>query len=54
VVQKLENIAKTQQRMVIDVKETLGLTDDEAVVMLRAYKWNIEKLQEAWFTSENL
>ena len=52
-VQKLENIAKTQERIVADARDTLGLTDDQAIIMLRVYKWNLEKLQEAWFSTDN-
>ncbi len=52
IVQKLENIEKVQWNLVNDARETLGVNDDQAITLLRYFKWNLEKLQESWFADD--
>lgn len=35
-----------------EVRELLGLTADQAILVLRYYKWNFDKLQNEWFENE--
>eukprot|EP00727_Mastigamoeba_balamuthi_P013830 m51a1_g907 hypothetical protein (610) ;mRNA; r:105444-108264 len=37
---------------VAEVSETLGLTPDQSLVLLTAFKWRKEALLEAWFTDQ--
>jgi hypothetical protein len=34
------------------VSETLGITQDEATVLLIAHRWNEERLKDTWFDRE--
>ena len=47
---QLTDIEKTLMNLVKDAKETLGVNDNDAIILLRHYKWNLEKLQEQWFS----
>jgi hypothetical protein len=49
---KLANIEKSIMRLVEDAKATLGVDENDAIILLRHYKWNLEKLQEAWFNHD--
>jgi len=35
-----------------EVKELLGLNSDQAIAVLRYYKWDLDKLQNQWFEME--
>jgi len=37
---------------VSELRELLGCTADQAIAILRYFKWNLDKLQNEWFNSE--
>ena len=48
----VESIAGRIMEIVQEVKELLGLTVDEAIAVLRFFKWNMDRLQNEWFEKE--
>jgi ariadne-1 len=40
------------QDKVNEISDMLGLSEDDAISILRHFKWNIDKLQNEWFAKE--
>jgi uncharacterized OsmC-like protein len=36
-----------------EIKDLLGCTSDNAVMILRHFKWDVDKLQNNWFEQED-
>jgi hypothetical protein len=35
-----------------EVSDLLGLSEDDAIAVLKHFKWNMDKLQNEWFPKE--
>ena len=45
-------VEKIQQRQMIkveEIKDLLGCNSDAAILILRYFKWDVDKLQNNWF-----
>jgi hypothetical protein len=44
-----ENIEKRLDEKIQEIVDLLGISKDEAVATLRYFKWDMDKIQNAWF-----
>lgn len=44
-----EAIIEKQQKLVENIIELLGVSEDDAITALKYFEWNTEKLEERWF-----
>ena len=47
-----DEIEERQQKIIQEVIELMGLSEDDAITALKHFSWNPEKLQEQWFDNE--
>ena len=47
-----DEIQERQQKIIQEVIELMGLSEDDAITALKHFSWNPEKLQEQWFDNE--
>lgn len=47
-----DEIDGRQKKIIDEVKDLLGLSEDDSITALKHYSWNAEKLQEQWFDDE--
>jgi ariadne-1 len=50
----IEHIEKRINEKVAELKDVLGMTPDQAIAVLRHFKWNLDKIQNEWFEKENI
>lgn len=48
----MEEIEKRQQEKVSEVQELLNCSYDAGLAIMRYFKWNWDKFNNQWFTSE--
>ena len=48
----IEDIKRNQNERVRAIVELFNVNDDEAVILLREYKWNNDRLETDWFENE--
>lgn len=48
----IESIQKRMDDKINEASEMLGLSEDDAIQVLRYFKWNQDKLQNEWFAKE--
>lgn len=48
----VEKIHERQMQKVDEIKDLLGVNPDKAILILRHFKWDIDKLQNNWFEKE--
>lgn len=48
----VEKIHERQMQKVEEIKDLLGLNADKAILVLRHFKWDLDKLQNNWFEKE--
>ena len=53
VVCDIEDIKRNQNQRVAECVELFSVTEEEAVILLREYKWNNDRLQGDWFENQN-
>jgi len=53
VVMPRDSVGEQLRRCVQDASELLDVTREEAYLMLRVFGWDLTRLQDAWFDSEN-
>ena len=53
IIQKLEYIKQLQMQKVEMIEDFTALSSDKAILLLRHYKWNEEKLQIEWYGAES-
>ena len=45
----VEKIHQRQMEKVEEIKDLLGCKSDDAILILRYFKWDVDKLQNNWF-----
>ena len=53
IVYTIENIEKRINEKVSELKDVLGMNADQAIAVLRYFKWNMDKIQNEWFVDDN-
>lgn len=48
----VEKIHERQLQKVDEIKDLLGINPDKAILILRYFKWDTDKLQNNWFDKE--
>ena len=49
----IEHIEKRINEKVSEIKDVLGMNADQAIAVLRHFKWNMDKIQNEWFNNDN-
>jgi len=52
VVCTVDSIVERMNEKIEEVSDLLGLSEDQAILVLRHFKWNMDKLQNQWFSQE--
>lgn len=48
-----EEIMEKQGKIIQNVREILGVDEDDAITALKNFSWSAEQLEEKWFSDED-